>query len=255
MQPYFMPVQGPNGVFYQQVMPQYQPMNFVQGQPLPVGQVYNPPQFVQMPQAEPEIQVPQGPSLIEMVRNATPEHFYRSLLRIFACVTGLCLAFLLFGAFTRFTDDHHAPGNNHGGEGRGGHGGHGRGGHFVGMMILNLALNMFGLINGLKAMKIKSVKRFRRFLKIMGAIFAISAYKLVTAVLFGMGGKLIAVVFVIQSGYLLCRGRKYLKAYFKSEWRESREEPIAENHDEERINAGPQVVEMQQQTIWLKNSA
>jgi len=120
--------------------------------------------------------------------------------------------------------------------------------------MFNLLLNFAAYAFGLNAMKERNCRKFKKFLKIMGAVFAISAYKFITALFFGMGPKLSALVCVIVSGFLLCKGKRFFRTVFKNEWInqnsnvQAQEGERHENNNVEGERATPLVVEMTNQT-------
>jgi len=192
---YYMPIQ-PNGpMMYPVYLPQVPSGQIPQGQPINAqGIPQSPMYFLSAPLvAEP---IDNSPTLIELIKNSTPEFFYKSLLR-----------FVVAMSFTIFFSMIWLSGR-----------GYMRSSTFNGLFI-NLIINVFVAVSGLRALKHKKLNRFKRHRKITFAFYAISIYRLIyEMVMWGIGwSSLINLLFFLQTGYLCCKSKKLLRQ-LKTEW-------------------------------------
>jgi len=212
-QMYYMPVQGPNGIMYMPIPAQYPQIMPVQGQV-----VQNVPPMQNIPQGQvfygyPMMAAPRIESsecncfsrLVDYFRNMTQTDKYRFVLNVLSVLSFIAIILSVKVSIYKW---HRAQG------------------------IFGLILSLFFFITfrkGVKSIKTKDIKGFKRFLKMAWAIFIINVYNLVMYLVFGhgrrgkrcFGGIFGLILMAALSGYLCCKGKKLFRRVLKPEWRQA----------------------------------
>jgi len=216
---YYMPVQGPNGIMYMPVSGQLggMPMNMpVQGQVVNnVPQMQNVAQgqvFYGFPMVNAQRQVENDcdcfTRLGNYFRTMTIADKYRFWLNVLSVFVFIAMIVSFKFACKRW---------------------HRKAGIF-GLIISSFVF--LTLRTGVRALKAKNTRGFKRFLRMAGAIFVINVYNFMMFLIFagGHGGRrgcpggfigMLAVVII--SGLLVCKGRKLFRNHLKPEWRQNRQ--------------------------------
>jgi len=214
---YYMPVQGPNGLMYVPVQAQ-----MPQGMPVQGQVIQNVPPMQNIPQGQvfygyPMMTAPRAVSddcdcfskIANYFRSMTPIDKYRFFLNVMSVFAFISMIMSIKMAFKRW---HKAPG------------------------IFGLILSTFVFIalrKGVRAIKTKDLRGFKKFLRMAAAIFIINVYNMLMFLVFGngkgrrcFGGFFGLLVLIVLSAYMCCKGRRLLKNVMKTEWRREDQQPI-----------------------------